>query len=241
MQTEVSRAYGILVCFCRSLALCIGIVCLIFIVQLLGGCQRNHSESTYNYRSGAGIARPGKPDLPTQFVAFQPEAEIILPELQNVTADVLPEVAKRVIQLEQKGQGRKLIAVTLYGSDPRYTQGAVENAMLARRDWLGWTYRVYFGAGVPAETLDTIQVCHVRGEEQGAWKALAAVAMCWQADEQWVHTGQPGKAYTAPCLARKCTVRFLRAVVHCEMLLWMWTKPYWVQLHSHHACQVPHS
>jgi hypothetical protein len=86
--------------------------------------------------------------------------KLVVPDVSSYTADVLPKVAEAVAQLEQQGQGRKVIAVSLYGKNPRYLQGAVENAMLAKRDWPGWTYRVYYGKGVPADVLRTIEVRH---------------------------------------------------------------------------------
>lgn len=86
--------------------------------------------------------------------------QVVVPDVQSYTANVLPEVAKAVAQLEQQGQGKKVIAMSLYGDNPRYTLGAIENALLAKRDWTGWTYRVYHGEGVPADVLQAIQVWH---------------------------------------------------------------------------------
>jgi hypothetical protein len=74
-------------------------------------------------------------------------------------ADILPDVARQVAQSEKNGtcKGKKVIAISLYGNDPRYTMGAVENALLAKRDWPGWTYRVYHGDGIPQEILHLIR------------------------------------------------------------------------------------
>jgi hypothetical protein len=161
----------ILFCY-RLLAVCLGTVSLLLLVRLLGGCQSNHSVSTLSYRVEPGLS---KHDLARQLAAAEQDTRIIVPDVQNHTADVLPEVAKAVMQLEKQGQGKKVIAMSLYGSDTRYTQGAVENAMLAKRDWPGWTYRVYYGAGVPADVLQAIQVCCHR---ERATRRLTSIILC---------------------------------------------------------------
>lgn len=84
--------------------------------------------------------------------------EQVVPDLSNKTGTVLPDVAKAVVALERQGKGRKIISMSLYGADPRYTQGAIENAMLAQRDWAGWTLRVYYGQNVPPEVLQALRV-----------------------------------------------------------------------------------
>jgi hypothetical protein len=118
----------------------------------------------------AADAKPGVAKTAAQQNAAQQQlTAVVVPDLSNHTADVLPEVAKAVAQLEQQGLGKKVIAVSLYGADSRYTLGAVENAMLAKRDWPSWTYRVYHGAGVPADILTAIQVREkvIMGEQTG--------------------------------------------------------------------------
>jgi hypothetical protein len=78
--------------------------------------------------------------------------------VSNRTEDVLPDVAQHVMQLEQQGEGRKIIAMALYGNSSRYTSGAIENALMAQRSWPGWTLRIYYGDGVPAEVLETVRL-----------------------------------------------------------------------------------
>jgi hypothetical protein len=109
---------------------------------------------------------PSIPSLSGQSSGSQQAAAVVtavVPDLSDNTADVLPEVAQGVTQLEQQGLGKKIIAMSLYGADPRYTVGIVENAVLAERGWPGWTFRVYHGAGVPAEVLTAIKVCETQG------------------------------------------------------------------------------
>lgn len=44
---------------------------------------------------------------------------------------------------------RKIISVSLWGVDQRYSQGAIENAKIAQDLFPDWTYRIYFGSSVP--------------------------------------------------------------------------------------------
>lgn len=87
----------------------------------------------------------------------QQQLKAVVPDMQALEGVVFPEVAQQVIQQELAGQGRKIIAVSLYGNSSKYTQGAIENAMLARRDWPGWVYQVYNGSGVPEDVLRIIE------------------------------------------------------------------------------------
>jgi hypothetical protein len=48
------------------------------------------------------------------------------------------------------GAGADVIAFSLWGSNPRYTAGAVRNAELARTIYPGWTCRFYVSSSVPA-------------------------------------------------------------------------------------------
>ena len=63
---------------------------------------------------------------------------------------------------------RNIIAFSLFGTDPRYTDGAVLNARAARFLYLGWTCRFYVDDSVPQAILQTLmaegaQVMAVRG------------------------------------------------------------------------------
>ena len=62
---------------------------------------------------------------------------------------------------EAAGMGRRVIAMSLYGTDPDYLVGAIENAVLVQRDWAGWTLRVYHDATVPAKTLAILRALDV--------------------------------------------------------------------------------
>jgi hypothetical protein len=64
---------------------------------------------------------------------------------------------------------KQLIAYSLYGSQERYTIGAIKNAILATRHFKGYTLRFYTGASVPESIKQTLQLFpHVQlVEEQG--------------------------------------------------------------------------
>ena len=53
--------------------------------------------------------------------------------------------------------GLNVISYCLYGNDPRYTQGILENAKLAKKYFRRWTMRVYVRENVREETLRTLQ------------------------------------------------------------------------------------
>lgn len=82
-----------------------------------------------------------------------PLAALVVPDLSGRKESILLDVAKQVLAHERTGRGRKVIAMSLYGNNTRYTQGAILNAVLARRDWPDWTLRFYYGDGVPEHDL----------------------------------------------------------------------------------------
>jgi hypothetical protein len=84
-------------------------------------------------------------------------ADVIVPNVSGRTEVILPDVAKQVLDQEKAGKGRKLIAMSLFGDDPRYVQGALLNAVLAQRDWPEWTLRFYYGDGVPENALGVLR------------------------------------------------------------------------------------
>ena len=51
---------------------------------------------------------------------------------------------------------RKVISYSLWGSDPKYTVGAIRNAELAPMIYPDWVCRFYVASNVPAEILDTL-------------------------------------------------------------------------------------
>jgi hypothetical protein len=62
---------------------------------------------------------------------------------------------------------KQLIAYSLYGSEERYTIGAIKNAILATRHFKGYTLRFYTGDSVPESIKQTLRLFpHVQIEEQ---------------------------------------------------------------------------
>lgn len=53
---------------------------------------------------------------------------------------------------------KQLIAYSLYGSEERYTIGAIKNAILAQKHFKGYTLRFYTGVSVPESIKQTLQL-----------------------------------------------------------------------------------
>ena len=76
----------------------------------------------------------------------------------------------------------KIIAMSVYGSDPKYLDGAIENAKLVQDVYPGWTMRVYYGAhGEPFDTSELERLgCEVVTRSRSRmhsgmfWRFLAA-------------------------------------------------------------------
>jgi hypothetical protein len=51
----------------------------------------------------------------------------------------------------------KIISVSLWGDNPRYGHGAIENAKIAQNLFPGWRYRVYLGSSVPSFYKEELQ------------------------------------------------------------------------------------
>lgn len=100
------------------------------------------------------------PRHPARLGSSSMDYQMIVPDVSGLPGDVLPEVARQV--LKGGNHTRNIISMSLFGNNPKYVQGAIENAMLAARDWPGWTLRFYYGADVPD---DVIQVLRAFGSE----------------------------------------------------------------------------
>ncbi len=77
---------------------------------------------------------------------------------------------------------KRVLSFTLYGTNPRYTVGAVKNAILAARIYPDFLVRFYFGSDVPRQTLTTLgimpnveifRVDGYHGAFSNAWRFLA--------------------------------------------------------------------
>ena len=62
-------------------------------------------------------------------------------------------------------QEKRVISMSLYGSDPRYTQGAIENAKLIDKVFPGWKLRIYLSnvssVGVPSDIVNQLKTLNV--------------------------------------------------------------------------------
>lgn len=71
---------------------------------------------------------------------------------------------------------KKLITFCLWGEDPKYCKGAVENARLAQVLYPGWTCRFYLGRSVPTETYTALieqpNVRIVNMHVEGDWRGM---------------------------------------------------------------------
>lgn len=81
------------------------------------------------------------------------------------------------------GRTRRVVALSLWGNDPTYAWGAVENARLTPRYYPGWTCRVYHDDSVAAEVLAALDAAGAErvvmpagsGPTEGLfWRFLAA-------------------------------------------------------------------
>lgn len=71
---------------------------------------------------------------------------------------------------------KKLITFSLWGDNPKYCAGAVQNAKLAQTLYPGWTCRFYIGRSVPTDTytalLEEPNVRVVNMHVEGDWRGM---------------------------------------------------------------------
>jgi hypothetical protein len=77
---------------------------------------------------------------------------------------------------------KKVLSFTLYGSNPRYTIGAIKNAILAKRIYPEYKARFYCGSDVPVwvistlGTMENVEIFLVEGDNgafRNSWRFLA--------------------------------------------------------------------
>lgn len=70
----------------------------------------------------------------------------------------------------------KLVSFSLWGTSPKYVQGAIRNAELASSVYPGWACRFYCGASVPAGAIERLSafshVQIVRRQAPGDWTSM---------------------------------------------------------------------
>lgn len=68
----------------------------------------------------------------------------------NVTCPALPVAGKKWV-----------IATSLYGKDPRYTEGVLASLAVSRYRYPGWIFRVYHDSSVPASSLQLLRKANI--------------------------------------------------------------------------------
>lgn len=142
-------------------------------LSLHGSAAVNSSACSCNCSGGGSSGAPFRSEDAAGAAAGAPPLEIVVPEWpRNSSSVTFPDIAAQVLAAERQGRGRKVIAMSLYGDNPRYTFGGLDNAVLAKRDWPGWTLRFYVGDGVPPEMLALyrtlgVELVHMTGNQRG--------------------------------------------------------------------------
>ena len=71
---------------------------------------------------------------------------------------------------------KKLITFSLWGDNPKYTIGAIKNAILAKEIYPGWTCRYYVGKSVPQDILESLESLNnteiIKINEDGNWSGM---------------------------------------------------------------------
>lgn len=71
---------------------------------------------------------------------------------------------------------KKIISFSLWGNDPKYTIGAIKNAILTEQIYPGWTSRFYVGKSVPENIITTLKsfdnVEVIEMDEPGDWSGM---------------------------------------------------------------------
>lgn len=70
----------------------------------------------------------------------------------------------------------KLITFSLWGDNPKYTVGAIKNAILAKEIYPDWVCRYYVGKTVPLSIIEELEVMSnvqvIKMDEDGDWKGM---------------------------------------------------------------------
>ncbi len=71
---------------------------------------------------------------------------------------------------------KKIISFSLWGTNPKYTHGALKNADLAEEIYPNWICRFYVGTSTPSDIITQLEskknVEIVRMEEEGEWNSM---------------------------------------------------------------------
>lgn len=92
--------------------------------------------------------------------------------------NVLKSLLNRSINtfLDRTISGKHIISFSLWGTSPKYTIGAIRNAVLANDIYPGWICRFYIGRSVPEEIINILRSMNntelVLMEEEGDWTSM---------------------------------------------------------------------
>lgn len=90
--------------------------------------------------------------------------------------------ANRALATEAAGTPYQVIAMSLYGNDPDYTYGAIENAVIVKRDWQPWTLRIYHDQSTSDEVLRVLRALDVELIPRTLRQDSGHEAMFWRFD-----------------------------------------------------------
>lgn len=93
-----------------------------------------------------------------------------------------PAAADLALAAEAAGSPYRIIAMSLYGADPDYTYGAIENAAIVKRDWATWRLRIYHDQYVPADVLKALRALDVELVARTFRPDSGHEAMFWRFD-----------------------------------------------------------
>ena len=85
------------------------------------------------------------PDEPFGVESFDPDEKLKLEAnaLRPDDLNPIPKLSQKGLSVMPKLEGKNVISMTLYGSNLKYTMGAIRNAELAKENFPGWKLRFY--------------------------------------------------------------------------------------------------
>lgn len=91
-------------------------------------------------------------------IALAASEESAKPRHTNALARTLLQNARASLSRDRDATTRnRVIAMCLYGTNKDYAYGAIQNALLAQRDWPDWTLRIYHDHQIDASVLTVLR------------------------------------------------------------------------------------
>jgi FkbM family methyltransferase len=94
----------------------------------------------------------------TRYAVQHHEAKLLKGELEKGAAKIEAWLSKT----DKSEPNMRVISYSLYGSNPRYTDGAIANAKLMKEIYPGWDMRVYYDNSVPMEIIEQLKELQVQ-------------------------------------------------------------------------------